>query len=101
MPETTTAPTAAAVNKATSKAGQTAAAVSETLPAVVETVELAMEVPVKVALNQKLVITISILGGAALGAGILFGVQKFTTHRAEKKNLAEFDKMVDEDMKKK
>ncbi len=72
MSETTTA----VVNSAAKKAGVAAAAVSEALPTVVETVEVAMEVPAKVVLNQRLVVAVSIVGGAAIGAGILFGVQK-------------------------
>ena len=90
MPDAITSPnnvasstTNTAVNKAAKAAGVTAAAVSETLPTVVETAELAMEVPTKVVLNQRLIVVASIVGGAALGAGILFGVQKL---RDRKKN---------------
>lgn len=80
MSETTTAAgrTAdAAINRAAKAAGVTAAAVSGTLPTVVETVEVVATVPAKVVLNQTLVVGVSIIGGAALGAGILFGVNKW------------------------
>ncbi len=73
MSETTTA----AVNTAAKKAGVAASAVSDALPTVIETAELALEVPVKVVLNQKLVVAVSMVGGAALGAGILFGINKW------------------------
>lgn len=67
----------AAVNRAAKAAGVTAAAVSEALPTVIETVEVVATVPAKVVLNQRLVVATAIVGGAALGAGILFGVNKW------------------------
>jgi len=73
--------TTAVANTASKKAAQAAAAVSEALPTVVETAEIALEVPSKVVLNQKLVVAASVAGGMALGAGIYYGVQKFRVHR--------------------
>lgn len=93
--ETTTAAgkaTDAVVNKTAKAASVTAAAVSEALPTVVETVDVVATMPAKVVLNQKLVVTASILGGAVLGAGILFGIQKMKQRRFVK-NL---NKAVDE-----
>lgn len=87
--------TTAAVNKAAKAASVSAAAVSSALPTVVETAELAMQVPSKVVLNQRLVVLTATVAGAALGAGILFGVEKF---RNRNKTVFTFDKVqVDED----
>ncbi len=81
MSETTTTTTAArAANKAGQKIIDTVAAAGEnTLPTVVETAEvgMALELPTKVILNQRLVVAVSIVGGAALGAGVLFGINKW------------------------
>lgn len=90
MPESTT--TNAAVNKAAKAAGVSAAAVSEALPTVVETVEVAMQVPAKVVLNQRLVVATAIVGGTALGAGLLYGYQKLKARKAAK----EIEKAVDD-----
>lgn len=84
MPETTTSVTTAST-KAADKAIKTAAAVSDTLPAVVETAEVALEIPSKVVLNQKLVVIASIAGGAALGAVGLWGANKLRQHLAVRK----------------
>lgn len=87
MSETTTAAgktTDAVVNKAAKAAGVTAAAVSEALPTVVETVDVVTTMPAKIVLNQRLVVTAAIVGGAALGAGILFGAQKLKTRKRVK-----------------
>lgn len=73
--------TSAAVNKAAKAAAVTAAEVSSVLPQVVETAEVAMEIPAKVVLNQKLIVVVSILGGAALGAGALYGVNWFRNRK--------------------
>ena len=73
MSETTTAVT----NTTKKAADRTAAVVAETLPTVVETVEVAMEMPAKVVLNQKLVVTVAVIAGAGLGAGALWGVNKW------------------------
>lgn len=66
-----------AANKAGKAAGATASAVSETLPTVVETIEVVTTVPSKVVLNQRLVVVASVVGGAALGAGAFWGVNKW------------------------
>ena len=95
MSETTTAAgrTAdAAVNKAAKAAAVSAAAVSEALPTVVETVDVVTTMPAKIVLNQRLVVVASIVGGAALGAGILFGVQKLRV----RKQVKAMEKAVDE-----
>lgn len=83
--------TSPAVNAAAKKAGVAAAKVSETLPTVVETVELAMDVPSKVVLNQRLVVITSVVGGATLGAGLLWGVNKLRAVRAQKKLQSEIE----------
>lgn len=75
----------AAVNRAAKAAGVTAAEVSKTLPTVVETAELAMEVPSKVVLNQKMVVAVSVVAGAALGVGVLFGAYKLRERMAKRK----------------
>lgn len=54
----------------------TADSAHKVLPTVIETAELAMEVPSRIVLNQKLVVVASILAGGALGAGVLYGVNK-------------------------
>lgn len=76
MSETTTA--------AAKTAEKTVKAVSETLPTVVDTVELALDIPTKAVLSQKLVVTLSVAAGAAVGAGVLFGVNKFLSSRRAK-----------------
>ncbi len=81
--------TDAAVNKAAKAAAVTAAAVSETLPTVVETAEIAMEVPAKVVLNQKLVVTAAVVSGIAIGAVGLWGANKLRARLAAKKLEAE------------
>lgn len=78
----TTSTTATATKKAVDK---TATAVSNALPTVTETVEVAMEVPAKVVLNQKLVVAVSLLTGAGLTAGALFAVNKWKAHKSLKK----------------
>lgn len=84
--------TDAAVNRAAKAAGVTAAAVSEALPTVVETVDVVTTMPAKIVLNQKLVVTASIIGGVAIGAGALWGIQKFRTRRL----VSKMQKAVDE-----
>lgn len=84
--------TDAAVNRAAKAAGVTAAAVSEALPTVVETVDVVTTMPAKIVLNQKLVVAASIIGGVAIGAGALWGIQKFRTRRL----VSKMQKAVDE-----
>lgn len=67
--------TTAAVNKA----AKAVAAVSEVLPTVVETAELAVEVPAKVVLNQRLVVITAAAAGVAVGVGALYGWNWFRT----------------------
>jgi hypothetical protein len=81
--------TAAATTTAKKAAEKTAAVVVDTLPTVVETVEVAMEVPAKVVLNQKLVVVVSLAAGSALTAGVLYGLQKWRAHKADKENQVE------------
>jgi ABC-type proline/glycine betaine transport system permease subunit len=77
----TTVAEKAVVNRAAKAAGE----VSKALPTVVETAELAVEVPSKVMLNQKMIVAVSVVGGAVLGAGVLFGVNKLRERMAKKK----------------
>lgn len=84
MPETTTSVTSAST-KAADKAIKAAVAVSETLPTVVETAEVALEIPSKVVLNQRLVVVASVAAGAALGAAGLWGANKLRQHLAVRK----------------
>jgi len=53
---------------------------NKVLPKVIETAELAVEVPSKLILNQKLVVVLSVVAGGALGAGVLYGVNKIRNH---------------------
>lgn len=86
--ETTTAATKSA-DVVASKASKAAAAVSDSLPTVVDTVEVAMEVPAKVILNQKLVVTAVAVVGIAAGAAGLWGFQKLRARMAAKKLVQE------------
>lgn len=70
MSETTATATAAK---------KTAEKVVEIMPAVLETAEVAVQVPTKVALRTPTVVAVSLLAGAGLGAGVLWGVHKFRT----------------------
>lgn len=71
--------TKAAVNRI-AKEAVAAAVADQTIP-VAETVAVAMEVPSRVVLNQKLVVIASVAGGMALGAGLLYGTAKFIEAR--------------------
>lgn len=77
------AASANAARVATKAAKDATDAAHGALPMVVETAELAMEIPSKVILNQKLIVAVSILAGAALGAGLLYGVNKFRNRNKE------------------
>lgn len=86
MSETTTAAVKTASKAAKAAAEELTDLVTDnSIPLVVEATELALEVPVKVVMSQKLVVSLSILGGTALGAGILFGVQNLQARRVAKK----------------
>lgn len=95
MSETTNA-VATTSKKATEKAIAAVAAASDTLPTVVETAEVALEIPSKVVLNQKLVVLVSLAAGGGLTAGALWGVNKFRAYRAQKKLEVEITEIVDE-----
>jgi hypothetical protein len=71
-------------NAATTASKKAAAAVAETLPTVVATTHLDLEVPAKVVLNQKLVVATSALAGAGVMYGVMFGWKKFQERRAAK-----------------
>lgn len=91
-------PTTAAANKATKVADPIVKSavdgLNKTLPTVVETAEVAMQVPSKVVLNQKLIVTVSILGGAVLGAGALAAFSIWKQKRHIKKVAEETEKLV-------
>lgn len=91
MSETTTATTTTAA-RAANKAGKAiidtvTAAGEHTLPTVVETAEvaLALDVPTKVVLNQRLIVIATAVASASAGAGIYWGVNKFRAVRAQRK----------------
>lgn len=96
MADSTTAATNAVSKAATSPATKAAitrtaneavakAVADQALPLVTETAELAMEIPSKVVLNQKLVVVASVLAGAALGAGALYGAYKLRERKLKAK----------------
>jgi hypothetical protein len=58
-------------------AAKTADKVAAVLPDVVETVEVAMEVPAKVVLNQKVVVVAASVAGAAFGIAGYWGFNKW------------------------
>lgn len=89
-----TTETTTASSKAAEKAVKAVAAASETLPTVVETVEIAMDVPSKVVLNQRLIVIASVAGGAAAGAVGLWGVHKVRQRLAVRK----LNRQIDEDL---
>lgn len=91
--------TDAAVNKAAKAAGVSAAAVSDVLPTVVETVDVVATVPAKIVLNQKLVVAASVVAGAALGAGALWGLNKYKARKAAKNLNDEFAVVTEESAK--
>jgi membrane protein YqaA with SNARE-associated domain len=76
---------AAASNKASQKAINAVAAASETLPTVVEVAEHAIALPTKVVLNQRLIVVVTAVGSAAVGAGVLWGVNRLRAVRAQKR----------------
>lgn len=71
-------------------AKKAAAAVAEQLPTVLETTELALEVPTKVALRTPLVVTVSVVAGVAVGAAGFWGVQKFKAKHEAKRLEKDF-----------
>lgn len=90
-----TEPTAAAT-KAASKAVQQTTASADKLNQiadVVEVAELAIEVPAKVVLSNKLVVTVGVVIGAAAGVGGTFLYKKLMERRQIKKELAELGEL--------
>lgn len=88
MSTETTTTAARAANKAGQKIIDTVSEASDhVLPSVVETAEVAMafDVPTKVVLNQKLIVTAAFVGGGLATAGVLFGVKKFQAIKAKKR----------------
>lgn len=68
----------AAVSSAAKKAAHTTATiVTDTLPTVLETAEVGVELPTVVALPQSLVVTISVVAGVAIGVGGLYGFNRW------------------------
>lgn len=82
-------------NTATKTAAKAAAAVSETLPTVVQTSEFALEVPTKVVLNQRMVVIAGVTAGIALGAGAVIGWNKFKAYKAKKDFQADVETVED------
>lgn len=82
MTDTSTPTVIAKTAKVVEKAATTIAT-DNILPAVVESAEIAVQVPTKFVVSSKLVV--GIVAGAALGAGAFYGVQKLRTIRAAKK----------------
>jgi len=72
-------------NTVTTTTKKAATTVASALPAVVETAELAVEVPSKVVVNNKLLIAVGVAVGTSLGVAGVIGWQKFQAKRAEKK----------------
>lgn len=97
MSDTTTT-VAQAASKAGEKAIKAVAAATETLPTVVETTEIALEVPAKVVLNQKLVVLVAGAVGAGLAVGGLFGYRKLQEYRTSKKVVVPDDASSLEDI---
>jgi hypothetical protein len=83
--------TSTSAARAANKAGQhiidtVASAGDHTLPSVIETAEvaLAFDVPTKVVLNQRGIVIVSVAGGIAVGAGVLYGFTKIRAKMAAK-----------------
>lgn len=74
MSETATSAVSSAAKKA---AHTTATIVTDSLPTVLETAEVGVELPTVVALPQSLVVTLSVVAGIALGAGGLYGYNRW------------------------
>lgn len=60
---------------------------------VVEVAELAIEVPAKVVLSNKLVVTVGVVIGAAAGVGGTFLYKKLMERRQAKKDAAELTEL--------
>ena len=97
--ENTTA-AARAANKAGKAILDTVAEAGEkVLPAVVETAEVAMalDVPTKVVLNQRLIVVTTAVASAGAGAAILWGVNKFRAARLTRKLEADIASVAKDD----
>lgn len=75
----------AAVNTSEKVVTRVAEKVADTdfVPTVVETAEVALKLPSKFVVSSKLVV--GVVAGAAIGAGAVYGVQKYRQRRALKK----------------
>lgn len=49
---------------------------NKVLPTVVETSEVALELPSRVVVNQKLIFIVGVVSGVAVGVGVVFAVNK-------------------------
>lgn len=72
-------------NTVTTTTKKAATTVANSLPAVVETAELAVEVPSKVVVNNKLLIAAGVAVGTGLGVAGVIAWQKIQAKRAAKK----------------
>lgn len=92
---TLTQSTGAVSSPTTKKAVEkTAAVVADNLGTVAETVEVALEVPSKVVMNQKLVVAASVVVGTGLGVAGVFGYRKFQEFRRDRKIKKAADEMT-------
>ena len=93
-----------AAGRAANKAGDAnldpaAEAGEKVLPAVVETAEVAvaLDVPTKVVLNQRLIVVTTAVASAGAGAAILWGVNKFRAARLTRKLEADIASVAKDD----
>lgn len=85
MSETTTA-----VKTATEKAAtKTASTVAAAAPTIIETAEVALEIPSKVVVNNRLIVTVGVLVGTAAGVGGTLLFNKWNNKRKVDKLVAE------------
>jgi hypothetical protein len=88
------------ITTASTKSSKAAEKVVENIPAVVETVEVALEVPAKLAVKTPLIVVVSVLGGAALGAGGLWAVNKWRARKDEQVDVPDDISSLDDEAKK-
>lgn len=88
--------TTAAVNSAKKAAEKLATVVAENAPVVEQVVELAVEVPATVKLNQKVVVLASAAVGGVLTGAAIWGYNKIRDARATKKLEAEAAELLTE-----
>jgi hypothetical protein len=89
-----------ASTKSSKVAEKVAEKVVDNIPAVVETVEVALEVPAKLAVKTPLIVVVSVLGGAALGAGGLWAVNKWRARKDEQVDVPDDISSLDDEAKK-